>query len=73
MLLSRDAQRTITGGRRFDLSYRLQLHDHYGADPEPGEWGSLKDVVTPYTHISEASRYILYTIILTLDGICTLS
>ena len=34
---------------------------------------SLKDVVTPYTHISEASRYILYTIILTIDGICTLS
>ena len=33
----------------------------------------LKDVVTPYTHISEASRYILYTIILTFDGICTLS
>ena len=33
----------------------------------------LKDVVTPYTHISEASRYILYTIILTIDGICTLS
>ena len=33
----------------------------------------LKDVVTPYTHISEASRYILYTIILTLDGICTIS
>ena len=34
---------------------------------------SLKDVVTPYTHISEASRYILYTIILTFDGICTIS
>ena len=34
---------------------------------------SIKDVVTPYTHISEASRYILYTIILTFDGICTLS
>ena len=33
----------------------------------------LKDVVTPHTHISEASRYILYTIILTIDGICTLS
>ena len=33
----------------------------------------IKDVVTPYTHISEASRYILYTIILTFDGICTLS
>ena len=33
----------------------------------------FKDVVTPYTHISEASRYILYTIILTIDGICTLS
>ena len=33
----------------------------------------FKDVVTPYTHISEASRYILYTIILTFDGICTLS
>ena len=33
----------------------------------------VKDVVTPYTHISEASRYILYTIILTIDGICTLS
>ena len=33
----------------------------------------LKDVVTPYTHISEASRYILYTIILTFDGICTIS
>ena len=34
---------------------------------------SVKDVVTPYTHISEASRYILYTIILTFDGICTIS
>ena len=34
---------------------------------------SLKDVVTPYTHISDASRYILYTIILTFDGICTIS
>ena len=33
----------------------------------------VKDVVTPYTHISEASRYILYTIILTFDGICTIS
>ena len=33
----------------------------------------MKDVVTPYTHISEASRYILYTIILTFDGICTIS
>ena len=33
----------------------------------------LKDVVTPYTHMSEASRYILYTIILTFDGICTIS
>ena len=33
----------------------------------------LKDVVTPYTHFSEASRYILYTIILTFDGICTIS
>ena len=33
----------------------------------------VKDVVTPYTHISEASRYILHTIILTFDGICTLS
>ena len=33
----------------------------------------FKDVVTPYTHISEASRYILYTIILTFDGICTIS
>ena len=33
----------------------------------------LKDVVTPHTHISEASKYILYTIILTIDGICTLS
>ena len=33
----------------------------------------IKDVVTPYTHISEASRYILYTIILTFDGICMLS
>ena len=34
---------------------------------------NFKDVVTPHTHISEASRYILYTIILTIDGICTLS
>ena len=34
---------------------------------------AFKDVVTPYTHISEASRYILYTIILTFDGICTIS
>ena len=34
---------------------------------------ALKDVVTPYTHISEASRYILYTIILTFDDICTIS
>ena len=34
---------------------------------------NVKDVVTPYTHISEASRYILYTIILTFDGICTIS
>ena len=33
----------------------------------------FKDVVTPYTHISEVSRYILYTIILTFDGICTIS
>ena len=33
----------------------------------------IKDVVTPYTHISESSRYILYTIILTFDGICTIS
>ena len=35
--------------------------------------GIVKDVVTPYAHISEASRYILYTIILTFDGICTIS
>ena len=35
--------------------------------------GDFKDVVTPYKHISEASRYILYTILLTFDGICTLS
>ena len=34
---------------------------------------TFKDVVTPYTHISEASKYILYTIILTFDGICTIS
>ena len=34
---------------------------------------TVKDVVTPDTHISEASRYILYTIILTFDGICTIS
>ena len=37
------------------------------------QYDDFKDVVTPYTHISEASRYILYTIILTFDGICTLS
>ena len=36
-------------------------------------YSTFKDVVTPYTHISEASRYILYTIILTFDGICMLS
>ena len=33
----------------------------------------FKDVVTPYTHISEASRYMLYTIIITFDGIFTIS
>ena len=43
-------------------------HVNYGIST----WG-FKDVVTPYTHISEASRYILYTIILTFDGICTIS
>ena len=59
-----------------DITYRLR---HGAVYP----WDRLrmrvrgnkcfKDVVTPYTHISEASRYILYTKILTFDGICTLS
>ena len=50
-----------TVGATGDLTLRVRL------------LGRIKDVVTPYTHISEASRYILYTIILTFDGICTIS
>ena len=47
--------------------------DNVNANGDTSKRRQIKDVVTPYTHISEASRYILYTIILTFDGICTLS
>ena len=58
-------------------AYSLPRIDDSFARLSGARWFSvmdLKDVVTPYTHISEASRYIiLYTIILTFDGICTIS
>ena len=54
-----------------EIIKELPCNKSPGLDGIIGE--QFKDVVTPYTHISEASRYILYTIILTIDGICTLS
>ena len=52
----------------FYINYTLSPNSEYKTDKI-----NIKDVVTPYTHIPEASRYILYTKILIFDGICTIS